>query len=276
MVYSLGYVSRLGVAVAGFAFLLICLAPAHASQNAALGWDASQSSDVAGYRIYSGTSSGVYQQTDDAGPSTTGTLSGLTGATTYYFAVTAYDSRGLESTPSNEVSFTTPSDPIPTVSITGPAAGSFTEPATLVLSASAGETGGAISRVDFYNGSTFLGEAASAPYTFTWSNVSAGTYSITAQAYDTAGVSAVSDAASITVAMAAPVASSMEVLPDGSIGFSVDGGVNGANRTYSVWTSPDLQSWTLLQTISSATGTFALSDATASSAVSRFYKVSVQ
>jgi len=43
-----------------------------------------------------------------------------------------------------------------------------------------------IAKVQFYNGTTLLGEDASPPYSFTWSSVSAGSYSLTARlVYDT-------------------------------------------------------------------------------------------
>jgi phospholipase C len=42
----------------------------------------------------------------DSGLSTTNTVSGLVGGVTYLFDVTAYNSEGAESLPSNQVSFT--------------------------------------------------------------------------------------------------------------------------------------------------------------------------
>jgi hypothetical protein len=263
--------------LAAFIALLLAGSAAHGAQSVGLGWDASQSSDVAGYKVYSGTASGVYTAVSDEGPSTTGTLANLADATTYYFSVTAYDAAGDESAGSNEISFTTAAAPVPMIGITSPGDGStLAEPATMALSATASETGGSIATVDFYNGSTFLGEATASPYTVGWSGVAAGTYPITAVATDANGVTTTSAPVNVTVAMATPAVSSIQMNADGSLGFTVDGGVDGANRTYDVWVSSDLESWTLLQTLSSTTNTFALSDAAASSVVSRFYRVSVQ
>jgi hypothetical protein len=88
----------------------------------------------------------------------------------------------------------------PSVSLTSPAPGaSFTAPATVSLAASASESGGTIAKVAFYNGSTLLGTATTAPYTYTWTNVPAGTYSLTAQATDTDGATAASAPVTITV-----------------------------------------------------------------------------
>src|ERR1700751_3673987 len=74
-----------------------------AVQSVSLAWDAE--SGVAGYRLHYGTASGTYTQTVDVGDTTTATVSRLAPGSTYYFAVTAYNAAGLESLPSNQVSF---------------------------------------------------------------------------------------------------------------------------------------------------------------------------
>jgi len=61
--------------------------------------------DLAGYKIYYGTSSGNYSQNIDVGNVTTYTLSNL-AAGSYYFAATAYDTAGNQSAFSNEVNKT--------------------------------------------------------------------------------------------------------------------------------------------------------------------------
>jgi hypothetical protein len=259
-----------------FALLIVLssISSARAAQSVTLAWDPSQGSNIAGYTLYSGTTSGTYTQTTSAGLSTTGTLTNLAAGTTYYFVVTAYDTAGLESAPSNEVSFTTPPNLIPAVCLTSPTTGAtLTAPASVVLTASASESGGAISRVDFYNGVTEIGEVTTSPYTFNWTNVAPGTYSLTAEAYDNAGASTVSNAVSVTVAAGAPTLSAMQRSADGCCTFTVAG---VANRTYNVWVSSDLQNWTLLQTVCSPTPTFGIDDPTAAGQRSRFYKVSVQ
>jgi Fibronectin type III domain len=78
-----------------------------------LAWDPSLSTDITGYRLYLGTASGVYNQTSDVGIEITTMVSNLIVGKTYYFVVTAYTSSGLESPPSNEVSFTPTSSPSP-------------------------------------------------------------------------------------------------------------------------------------------------------------------
>jgi hypothetical protein len=61
-------------------------------------WDPVTVSDLAGYRVYYGTSPTSYAQSVDVGNVTQTTLSGLTDCTTYYIGVKAYDTAGNEST----------------------------------------------------------------------------------------------------------------------------------------------------------------------------------
>jgi hypothetical protein len=69
-----------------------------------LAWDPNTESDLAGYKIYYGTSSRTYTNSIDVENVTTYTLSGLIPGQTYYIAVTAYDTSYNESGYSNEVS----------------------------------------------------------------------------------------------------------------------------------------------------------------------------
>ncbi len=75
-----------------------------------LEWDANSEPDVAGYKLHFGPASGSYPETFDAGNLTTATVAVVPGAT-YYFTVTAYNTEGLESPFSNEVTFTAPQLP---------------------------------------------------------------------------------------------------------------------------------------------------------------------
>ncbi len=58
--------------------------------------------DLAGYKLYYGTSSGSYTISVDVGNVESSLVMGLTSGTTYYFAVTAYNQIGNESGYSNE------------------------------------------------------------------------------------------------------------------------------------------------------------------------------
>jgi chitinase len=88
----------------------------------------------------------------------------------------------------------------PVVTLTAPASGAtYTAPATVTITATASDADGSVSKVGFYNGSTLLSEVTAAPYSYTWSNVAAGTYTITAKATDNASAVTTSGAVTITV-----------------------------------------------------------------------------
>jgi hypothetical protein len=88
----------------------------------------------------------------------------------------------------------------PTVTLTSPADGATaTAPATIGLAATAGDSDGTVKRVDFYANGTIVGTANTSPYQATWSNVAAGSYSVTAVAIDNLDLSTTSAVAHITV-----------------------------------------------------------------------------
>ncbi|MEK6336843.1 MAG: DUF2341 domain-containing protein [Acidobacteriota bacterium] len=93
-----------------------------------------------------------------------------------------------------------PVNSAPVISLTNPANGAlFTAPATVSINASASDSDGSISKVEFFQGSTKLGEVSTAPYSFDWNNVVSGSYVLTAVATDNLGSGAVSNPVSITV-----------------------------------------------------------------------------
>lgn len=72
--------------------------------SATLAWQPSSDPAVVGYKVYYGVASHDYTKTVNVGPATTATISNLVKGTTYYFAVTAYNSANVESSFSNEAS----------------------------------------------------------------------------------------------------------------------------------------------------------------------------
>jgi len=91
-------------------------------------------------------------------------------------------------------------NPQPTVRITRPTDGAaFTAPATFAIQADAAETGGTITKVDFYRGKVLLGTDSSAPYRHVWKNVPAGTWNLKAVATDDHGATATSRMVKIRV-----------------------------------------------------------------------------
>jgi hypothetical protein len=128
-------------------------------------------------------------------------LTGLTGSARYVriygtARTTAYGYSIL----SAEVYGSGISNVPPTVSVTTPANNaSFTAPATINITANAADTDGSVANVQFYNGGTLLGTDTSSPYSFSWTGVAAGSYTITAKATDNGGLSATSSGVTVVV-----------------------------------------------------------------------------
>jgi len=76
---------------------------ANSARQVSLAWDRNTEPNIAGYKVYVGTTSGVYGVPLDVGNVTTYTVTGVAAGTAYYISVTAYDQTGLESGFSNEV-----------------------------------------------------------------------------------------------------------------------------------------------------------------------------
>ena len=152
-------------------------------------------SAITGYTVTSSPAGGV-----DSNAGTTGlshVITGLTNGTAYTFTVTATNAKGTSaaSAASNSI---TPSAP-PTVSLTSPVAHAVSiAPGSFALTANASSPSSTVAKVEFYAGTTLLGTATAAPYTFNWTNVPAGTYSLTAKATDALGTTATSAAISVT------------------------------------------------------------------------------
>ena len=96
----------------------------------------------------------------------------------------------------------------PTFALTSPANNmAFTGPATVNLSATAANSGGTVSKVEFYRGTTLIatvttpssGTTSSGTWTYSDTNVAAGTYSYTAKAYDNTNAVTTSVGALVTV-----------------------------------------------------------------------------
>lgn len=122
-------------------------------------------------------------------------------AGTYNLFAIATDDKGATATSATvTVTVNSTTNQPPTSVITSPANGAtFTAPATITIAASATDGDGSVTRVDFFRGTSLIGSDASAPYSVAWSNVAAGTYSLTAVAYDNGGASTASAAVSVSV-----------------------------------------------------------------------------
>jgi hypothetical protein len=120
--------------ITSISLVLVTCSPleVRAAQSVTLAWDPSLDPTIAGYRLYDGTSSGVYTQQIEVGNTTATLVSNLADGQTYFFAVTAYNAAGAESIPSNEVSYTAPSSLATSIGVAAAAPSTSTkaEPAT--------------------------------------------------------------------------------------------------------------------------------------------------
>ena len=118
-------------------------------------------------------------------------------AGTYSLTAKSFDNAGATTT---SAAITITVNALPSVSLTAPTAGQiFPAPGNITLTASASDSDGNISKVQFFSGTTLLNEDTSSPYSFNWTNVAAGNYSLTAKAVDNLGGTTPSTAVSITV-----------------------------------------------------------------------------
>jgi len=141
-------------------------------------------------------------------------------AGTYTLTAKATDNRGAVTT-SDAVSVSV--NAMPTISITSPA-NIVNAPATISIAATAADADGSISKVEFFSGATKLGETTAAPFSFDWTNVPAGTYTITAKATDNTGAVTTSDTMTVTV----------NALPTVSITAPVNSAVVNAPATITI------------------------------------------
>ncbi|MFM7023179.1 MAG: Ig-like domain-containing protein [Flavobacteriales bacterium] len=117
---------------------------------------------------------------------------------------------------------TTGSNVSPTCVITAPANHSvFASPATINITATATDTDGTVSKVEFYNGNTLLQSDATFPYSYSWPNVAPGTYIITAVATDNKGATTTSVADTIEVIDAASCVQAKASADDGNVAANV-------------------------------------------------------
>jgi hypothetical protein len=99
----------------------------------------------------------------------------------------------------------------PTVSITSPTAGSIFTPGSAITLQANASSPGSVASVSFYastsaSSNTLVGVASASPWAVQWTNVPAGSYSLTAVATDNLGQSTTSSPVAITVAAASVIA----------------------------------------------------------------------
>ncbi len=87
-------------------WFLLCLPVVAIADSVVLTWNPNTEEDLAGYKVYVGTTPAAYTDIIDVGHVTTYTISDLVPGETYYFALTAYDIYANESGYSPEMSTT--------------------------------------------------------------------------------------------------------------------------------------------------------------------------
>jgi hypothetical protein len=73
---------------------------------------------------------------------------------------------------------------------------------SISITATAADADGTVTKVEFFDGTTKLGEDLSSPYTFAWTNAAAGAHVLTAKATDDQTNVTTSTAVNITVSAA--------------------------------------------------------------------------
>jgi hypothetical protein len=193
-------------------------------------------------------------------------------AGSYTFFAVATDNLGAKATNSISILVNNP----PTVSLSSPTNGaSFVAPANILLAALASDTDGSVTKVEFFEGTNKLGEDLTDPYSLTWSNVAAGTYSLTAKATDDRGATTSSSAVTISVTNgpAATVTLSNPTWSGSQCTFSFSSEVG---HSYIVEWSGTLatNSWQVLTNFSGSGSTIVVTDGDVS-AGQKFYRLKI-
>ncbi len=113
----------------------------------------------------------------------------------------------------------------PSASITSPAEGAvFTAPAAITVTAATADSDGTIASVAFFANGAPIGTDTTSPYTVAWTNVAAGSHTLSAVATDNQGAATTSAAVHVTVTP-----------PIGRLNMALaaNGGVATASSTYS-------------------------------------------
>jgi plastocyanin len=160
----------------------------------------------------------------------------------YTFSAIASDNVGARTT--NSVSITV--NNLPTVAITNPASGAvLSAPAKFTLMASASDSDGTITNVQFLQGTTLLTNRASVPYTVTLSNLVTSNYTFSAIAADNRNGKATN---SISVGVVTPVAVVLSSPQRPSpLSFQFNYSANSGLR-YVIERSLNLTNWTSIDT----------------------------
>jgi plastocyanin len=161
-----------------------------------------------------------------------------------------------------------PNNP-PSVTLTNLSGGTnFAAPASIPLEASASDSDGSVTNVQFFSGTNSLGSLTVAPYNFVVGNVAAGNYSFTAVARDNVGAAATSAPVNVFVLTNATVTAPVWT-EGGPFQLKI---VGIAGQTYTLEASSNLLNWSAVITNVAPSNTFDVTDPGATNAETRFYR----
>jgi len=185
-------ISQSFLTILAIIFTLI-LMPRCFSAQITVAWDENFEPDIAGYKMYYGTTSGNYEYSVDVGNNTSCSISGLIEGTTYYLAATAYDTNNIESSFSEELIHTIANQPPVADLVAIPVSGEA--PLTVTFDAvGSSDADGTISSYSWSFGDGSIGSGVAVDHTYT----SAGQFTAVLTVTDDAGAT---DDASVVIAV---------------------------------------------------------------------------
>ena len=158
----------------------------------------------------------------------------------------------------------------PSITITNPPNGQvLSAPASLTLGATATDSDGSVTNVQFFQGTTSLGNVSSAPYSKSVTGLPAGSYTFSAVASDNGGLTA-TNLVAVSVVNPSPLTVSAPRRVSGT-GFAFSYAADVGLR-YVVQRSADLKNWVGVNTNTAATNPVSYQDNSASAAL-EYYRV---
>ncbi len=189
---------------------------------------------------------------------------------THQLTAAATDNRGAR-TVSTPIIVTVHPATDPTVAITSPLNGTrIAVPAQITIQANAADSDGSITNVEFFANGIKIGTDTSTPYSYVWTNVAAGTYTLTAKATDNSGTTTLSTPVNITAANPPRIQPLDTVYTGGEFRLPM---LLEPGKSYLIQVSPDLVTWTTLQAFTAFGNAIDFVDTLAGNYPRRFYRI---
>jgi hypothetical protein len=161
----------------------------------------------------------------------------------------------------------------PQIAITVPANGAvFTAGTDVTITASASDIDGTITNVEFYRDSYLLGQDNLSPYTVIWPDVPAGSFTLTAKAYDNTGLVTTSGGVTITAEPPPPV---LSVMPPNRNAAYTSGNTFFTVSSNTDWTVTSNQSWCTVPSSGSGDGVILAEFNENATTATRFVEITV-